>query len=260
VFADMTELENPFGPRQPKRRNWIAVLAALIAVVALGTNYTVYLAADRAEQRAATLESQVTDLQYQLATLQASLADTQARLQLTESSPAPSAGQITIAQDLPRYPDSGQDTALGLTLAPVTGAWYPDGSVRSIDPADGIARAWVVWAHWCPYCQQELPIVKSWYEENAGNNPHLQIVSITTAIDNSASNPLVPYLEAQDFPFPVIVDASGALSAQFGVSAFPFWVFTGPDGTVLGRTAGLLPEEQLAAFFEQLEAIGSEAS
>ena len=257
----MTELENPFGPREkPDRRNWIALLAALIAAVALIANYAVYRAADRAEQRAASLESRVTDLQYQLATLQSSLADTQARLQLAESSPAPSESQAVIAQDLPRYPDSGQDTALGMKLGTVTGAWYPDSQIQSIDPADGIARAWVVWAHWCPYCQKELPIVKSWYEENASDNPHLQIVSITTAIDDSASNPLLPYLEAQDFPFPVIIDTSGSLSAQFGVSAFPFWVFTGPDGTVLGRTAGLLPEEQLAAFFEQLEAVGSEAS
>jgi thiol-disulfide isomerase/thioredoxin len=257
----MTELENPFGPREkPGRRNWIALLAALIAAVALIANYAVYRAADRAEQRAALLESQVTDLQYQLATLQSSLADTQTRLQLAESSPAPSESQAVIAQDLPRYPDSGQDTALGMKLGTVTGAWYPDSQIQSIDPADGIARAWVVWAHWCPYCQKELPIVKSWYEENASDNPHLQIVSITTAIDDSASNPLLPYLEAQDFPFPVIIDTSGSLSAQFGVSAFPFWVFTGPDGTVLGRTAGLLPEEQLAAFFEQLEAVGSEAS
>jgi thiol-disulfide isomerase/thioredoxin len=257
----MTELENPFGPRErPPRRNWVAPLAALIAVVALVANYAVYRAADRAEHRAAALESQVTDLESQLATLQASLADTQARLQVAESSPAPSDGQSVAAQDLPRYPDSGQDTALGMKLGPVTGAWYPNGHTQSIDPADGIARAWVVWAHWCPYCQQELPIVKSWYQQNASDNPHLQIVSITTAIDDSASNPLVPYLEAQDFPFPVIVDTSGALSAQLGVSAFPFWVFTGPDGTVLGRTAGLLPEEQLAAFFEQLEAMGSQAS
>ena len=257
----MTELENPFEPREKTdRRGWIAVLATLIAIVALIANYAVYRAADRAEQRAASLESQVTDLQYQLDTLQASLADTQARLQLAESSPAPSENQSLIAQDLPRYPDSGQDTALGLQLGTVTGAWYPDGRIQSIDPADGIARAWVVWAHWCPYCQKELPIVTSWYEANASDNPHLQIVSITTAIDDSASNPLLPYLEAQNFPFPVIVDTSGSLSAQFGVSAFPFWVFTGPDGTVLGRTAGLLPAEQLAAFFEQLEAVGSEAS
>jgi len=57
----------------------------------------------------------------------------------------------------------------------------------------------------------------------------------------------------------VFIDDSGALSRQFGVSAFPFWVFTGPDGTVLGRTAGLLPEEQMLGIFEQLESIGAGA-
>jgi thiol-disulfide isomerase/thioredoxin len=251
----MNELENPFGPlREPKRHNWIAILAAFVAVVALAGNYWAFRTADRAEQRAATLESQVATLQSQLSALASSISAQ--GLQLTEASPL----DAQVAANLPRYPDSGQDTALGLTLSPVTGAWYPDGKVRTIDPADGTARAWLVWAHWCPYCQQELPIVKAWYESNAANYPHMEIVSITTAMDDSASNPLLPYLQAENFPFPVIIDASGELSTQMGVSAFPFWVFTGPDGTVLGRSPGLLPETQLAAFFEQLEAIGSDAS
>lgn len=251
----MTELENPFGSlREPRKRNWIAMIAVFVAVVALAGNYLAYRAADRAEQRAAALESQVAALRGQLSALASSIS-TQG-LQLTEASPA----DAQVAANLPRYPKSGQDTALGMTLSPITGAWYPDGSVRSIDPSDGIARAWVVWAHWCPYCQQELPIVKSWYEANAAANPHMEVVSITTSIDDSKSNPLLPYLEAENFPFPVIVDTSGDLGTQMGVSAFPFWVFTGPDGTVLGRTAGLLSEEQLASFFQQLETIGSEAS
>jgi thiol-disulfide isomerase/thioredoxin len=252
----MPELENPFGPRErPTRRTWIALVAAIIAVVALASNYALYRSLTDAQRRTTALESQVADLHFQLATLQGSLTDTQANLEATESSPAPSADtQPIVAQDLPRYPESGQDPALGRTLGTVTGPWYSDGTVHSIDPADGTARAWIVWAHWCPYCQKELPLVKSWYQANAAANPHMEIVSITTAMNDSAANPLLPYLESEQFPFPVIIDDTGALSAQFGVSAFPFWVFTGPDGTVLGRTAGLLPEEQLTAVFEQLEA------
>lgn len=255
----MPELENPFGLRErPRRYGWIALLAVLVAVAALVANYALYQSLSDAERRTTSLESQVSDLQFQLASLQASFADTEARLQATESSPLLSSDtQPVVAQDLPRYPDSGEDPAVGRTLGTVTGTWYADGAVHTIDPADGTARAWIVWAHWCPYCQKELPLVKSWSVANAAANPHMEIVSVTTAIDDSASNPLMPYLTSEQFPFPVIIDGSGALGAQFGVSAFPFWVFTGPDGTVLGRTAGLLPEEQLASVFGQLEAIAA---
>jgi len=129
----------------------------------------------------------------------------------------------------------------------------------TFDPADGIARAWLVWAHWCPYCQQELPIVADWHANHADEYPHLELVSITTAMDQTAPNPLVPYLETNQFTFPVLMDESGILTRQPGVNAFPFWVFTGPDGTVLGRTAGLLAEEQLLPIFDQLEQLGAEA-
>ncbi len=129
----------------------------------------------------------------------------------------------------------------------------------TFNPADGKARAWLVWAHWCPYCQQELPIVADWHASRADESPNLELVSITTGMDDTAANPLVPYLETNQFTFPVLMEKSGVLSRQLGVNAFPFWVFAGPDGTVLGRTAGLLAEEQLLSIFDQLEQLAAEA-
>ena len=102
-------------------------------------------------------------------------------------------------------------------------------------------------------------MVADWHENRADEYPNLELVSITTAMDDAAANPLVPYLETSQFTFPVLMDESGVLTRQLGVNAFPFWVFTGPDGTVLGRTAGLLPEEQLLSIFDQLEQMGAEA-
>jgi cytochrome c biogenesis protein CcmG/thiol:disulfide interchange protein DsbE len=255
----MTELENPFvAPRSRPSRTWIAVVAVVVAAGALAADFALYRSLDSANRTASSLQVEVTDLESQLASVQATLADTTTRLQATGSSAASTVdiGQV-VAQDLPRYPDSGEDMAIGLSLGQVSGVWYADGTVHTIDPADGTARAWLVWAHWCPHCQAELPIVKAWYEENAAANPDMDIVSIATAIDDSGPNPLLPYLADEEFPFPVIIDDSGGLSARFGVNAFPFWVFTAPDGTVLGRTVGELPEDQLTAIFEQLEAIGS---
>ncbi|GBE21040.1 sporulation thiol-disulfide oxidoreductase A precursor [bacterium BMS3Bbin01] len=260
---DMPELDNPFGNSIQQSRGpwrWISIVALAIAVAALAANFTLYQSLQKANDDAATLESRIGGLQSRMAAMQSSLTNTENRLQAVESSPAPTLDVSPVtAQDLPPFPGGGQDPAQGLTLGAVSGVWYSDGATHTIDPADGTPRAWLIWAHWCPYCQKELPIVKAWYEANAAENPHMQIVSITTAMDDTAANPLLPYLQEQQFPFPVIIDDSGALGRQFGVSAFPFWVFTAPDGTVLGRTAGLLPEDQMLAIFEQLETIGAES-
>jgi thiol-disulfide isomerase/thioredoxin len=156
---------------------------------------------------------------------------------------------------LPRFDPSVQDPALGVQISGMTGPEYYSGETLAVDAADGKARAWLVWAHWCPYCQQDLPEVKAWVEANAADFPDFEVVSLTTSIDDARGNPLVPYLDELQLPFPVIVDADGSLSSQLGLNAFPFWVFTGPDGTVLGRTAGLLGPERFASIADQLQEI-----
>ena len=125
----------------------------------------------------------------------------------------------------------------------------------TIDPTDGTKRVWLIWAHWCPYCQQELPEISTWYPENADRFPNSELVTVTTSMDPSRGNPLDEYLEAEQFPFPVLVDEDSKLAAQFGTSAFPFWVVTNGDGTVLYRTAGLIGPDAVEQLFTQLEQV-----
>ena len=55
----------------------------------------------------------------------------------------------------------------------------------------------------------------------------------------------------------MIVDPDLRLAEQFGLSAYPFWVFTAGDGTTLLRIAGFLEIDQVADIFGQLEAQAS---
>jgi thiol-disulfide isomerase/thioredoxin len=121
-----------------------------------------------------------------------------------------------------------------------------------IDPADGTKRVWMVWAHWCPYCQEELPSLAAAYEDLAITFPGIDIATVTSSIDPSRGNPLESYLEQQQFPFPVIVDVDLSLAGQMGVGAYPFWVITDGDGTVLFRSAGLLEHTQLVSLMTSL--------
>jgi thiol-disulfide isomerase/thioredoxin len=161
---------------------------------------------------------------------------------------------------LPPFEDSNNDAAvLGqMTHATINGTDYYTNTQFTWSPDDGKARIWLIWAHWCPYCQAELPDLDSWWLENSSRFPNVELVTITTAIDDTRSNPLVPYLDSEQFPFPVVVDESGALSQTFGTTAFPFWVVTDNTGTVVLRVAGALGIESVDQIFAQLETMSAE--
>jgi thiol-disulfide isomerase/thioredoxin len=169
----------------------------------------------------------------------------------TGVSPAPAVP----AGFLPRFTNGTADTALGLTMSTVSATDAYSLEAMNIDPADGTKRVWLIWAHWCPYCQQELPELSQWWPENAAQFPNSELVTVTTSMDPERGNPLDEYLAAEQFPFPVLLDEDSTIAAQFGVSAFPFWVVTNADGTVLYRTAGLIGTDAVEQLFTQLEQV-----
>jgi len=262
-------------PAAPQRGQsfWIAIgLLVLVALVV-----TNVLLIDRVSDLERDLEASIAVVDSDVRDLAASVGDVSSMVDDVESqlvainalalagsntsSLAPDQGTTdqgsAVGAGLPRFDETVPDPALGLQISGLDGPEYYSGQNISIDAADGKARAWMVWAHWCPYCQQEMPGLKAWVDANSAAYPDFELVSVTTAIDEARGNPLVPYLDELQLPFPVIVDADGSLSDQLGLSAFPFWVFTGPDGAVLGRSAGLLGPEQFASIAAQLQDIAS---
>lgn len=158
---------------------------------------------------------------------------------------------------LPPFTDPQNDPAVvgGYVLGELTATEYYSTQQTTITPTDGTARVWLVWAHWCPYCQQELPGLAQWWPENADRFPNTDFVTVTTSMDDTRGNPLTPYLDESQFPFPVLVDPDLRLATQFGTSAFPFWVVTNGDGTVVFRVAGAVGIDAIEAIFTQVEAL-----
>jgi len=175
------------------------------------------------------------------------------------SAGASPAGVATAAADgsLPAFENSANDPAvLGeMKLVSISGPEYYGGTDVTVDPGDGKARVWMVWAHWCPYCQGELPLLEEWYPANSSRFPDVEFVTVTTAIDETRGNPLQSYLDNEQFPFPVIVDETGEIAGKFGTTAFPFWVVTDASGTVLLRVAGAMDITNVDQIFTQLESM-----
>ncbi len=249
----------------PGSRPWIRptlfVIGSLL-ILALVASQT-YLITTLGQTRSdiSSLEAEISDVETAVGDISDEVAglteeiDTvkDVRQRAEETSPAPS----VVEGFLPRFAAGAQDTALGLVLPEISAIEAYSEETVTIDPSDGMKRVWLIWAHWCPYCQEELPMMAEWYPQNAAQFPNAELVTVTTAMDPARGNPLDEYLAAQQFPLPVLRDEDGKLSAQFGVSAFPFWVITNGDGTVLYRTAGLLGVDQVEQLFTQLEAFES---
>ena len=251
------------------RRNWNGPLLAVIALMLAGVLAIQIIqlreSGDLSTEVAALAED-VTDLKPlrrdvdllgdQVAALDGQIA---AAVNAVGASPASIPTQGSDGS-LPIFQDSGNDPAvLGeMTLATISGPEYYSGTNVSFEAADGKARVWMVWAHWCPYCQTELPELEEWYPANASRFPNVELITITSAIDDTRDNPLLPYLDAEQFPFPVIVDESGATSQLFGTAAFPFWVVTDAQGTVMLRVAGALDIASVDQIFAQLETMAAE--
>lgn len=227
-------------------------LVALGFAVLVGLQVWTLLALSSTRARLADLEGAVSAVSATVADLDAAVTVVEGRLSGTAASAAPG-GPAAAEGALPRFASGGPDPAVGMTLAPVAGPEWYSGEGVTVDPADGRHRIWLVWAHWCPYCQRELPIVSEWWAANAADHPDVDIVSITTSIDPSRGNPLEPYLEELQLPFPVIVDGDLTLAARLGVNAFPFWIVTDGEGTVLFRHAGFVEEEGFAGLVAELQ-------
>jgi thiol-disulfide isomerase/thioredoxin len=143
-------------------------------------------------------------------------------------------------------------SAVGQIAPDVSGADY-DGNDVSITN-DGVAKAIVFLAHWCPHCQEEVPRVQEWLD-NGGGVEGVDLYSVSTAAGSAQPNyPASTWLDNENWTVPVIVDdQGGSVHAAYGAGPFPYWVFLNADGTVAVRTAGQLSIDQLEELIGTIE-------
>lgn len=147
-------------------------------------------------------------------------------------------GEVTVeGANLPMLGDSSTDPALGAASPTVSGGDW-DGNQYSI-AADGRPKIVVFLAHWCQFCQAEVPVLQSWI--NSGGLPdNVDMYSITVLSDRLRANwPSQKWLEDEGWTVPVIMDdvQSSAVLA-YGMRGTPFYIVLDGENTNLGRIAG----------------------
>lgn len=103
-------------------------------------------------------------------------------------------------------------------------------------------------AHWCPVCQEEIPIVADWLKAN-GLPDGVEVVAVSTFPDATRDNhPPADWFAASGWPYPVMVDdANGSILAMFGMTRVPSWVVIDDQNFVTARVAGALDSAGLEA-------------
>ncbi len=173
---------------------------------------------------------------------------------------------VTIAGDsLPPMPaqhqvtDISTDPAAGTVAPTLTGTDFA-GNELTIE-ADGRPKVIYFLAHWCPHCQEEVPVVQDLIDE--GQLPDgLDVYGVSTAVDASRGNyPPQAWLERANFTPLVMRDSdAGAAFQAFGGSSFPYVVYLDGENRVVSRSAGNLPGDTIVGLWQSTAAASGAAA
>ncbi len=156
-------------------------------------------------------------------------------------------GTITVnsGTDLPLYiPAASTDAAVGQTIAGFEAQTIDGGTFNSIEP--GVARIYSMLAHWCPFCNEELPEIVEWLAENDLGDD-IEFVAGAVAVDSTRDNyPAADWFDDLGYDGTIIVDNPQAkLMSIMGTNSFPFLVAVDASGQVVERISGVSTKAQL---------------
>lgn len=109
------------------------------------------------------------------------------------------------------------------------------------------------WATWCGPCKMEMPDIQALYEdwdENAGDLVVLGVAGPGIGREGSAED-IAAFLEANGYTYPVVMDDTGTLFYQYGISAYPTTFMIDPEGNVFGYVQGSVSREIMDDIVEQ---------
>ena len=161
-------------------------------------------------------------------------------------------GETTVTGDLlPEFAGENDDNiALGLA-APIFSAPNENSEIVSLEK-NGNAKALLFLAHWCGYCQKEVPVVQG-FIDSAGVPTGVDVIAIATSIDRGRENyPPQKWLADEGWSETQLYDLDREIGNAYGLSAFPYWVFLDKDLNVVARQTGNIPENIVLAQLVQL--------
>ena len=124
-----------------------------------------------------------------------------------------------------------------------------DGGELTLSQYIGLPIVINFWSSWCPPCRQEARALERTWRAYKNRGVILVGVDIQDAEKDARA-----YLAEFDVTYPNGVDTDGTITVDYGVIGLPVTFFVNSDGIVERRWVGAIPERQLIAWVEELEA------
>lgn len=126
-----------------------------------------------------------------------------------------------------------------------------DGGQASLSDSEGEPVLVVFWAHWCPHCRAEMPVLQRLYEDGK-----IDMLTVTTAIEpgTGPAGYRTPeeFVESVGLTAPALADPTGEHAESWRVEAFPTLYFVDSEGQVAEIMSGEVPAEDVLAAFARL--------
>lgn len=114
------------------------------------------------------------------------------------------------------------------------------------------------WATWCGPCRKEMPDIQRLYEEYGSNEGELIILGVVNPKTEEhpknsdvTQSEVEAFLDENEYSYPALMDTTGDVFYQYGISAFPTTFMIDKEGRVKGYVAGALTEEQMKNMISQ---------
>jgi thiol-disulfide isomerase/thioredoxin len=84
------------------------------------------------------------------------------------------------------------------------------------------------WASWCGPCQEEMPLIQSIYERQAGQPQPAVILTINIGESLSTAE---NFMQEKGLSFPVLLDIEQSVAGDYNIRSIPTTLFIDSEGT-----------------------------
>ena len=110
------------------------------------------------------------------------------------------------------------------------------------------------WATWCGPCRSEMPDIQNLYEtyDTEGDNAVIILGVAAPGLGQEKDEAgIKAFLDENGYTYPTLMDTTGDLFSEYGISSFPTTFMIDREGNVFGYVSGALNENMMKNIIEQ---------
>ena len=143
---------------------------------------------------------------------------------------------VSLATSKTQAPPPSDPAAAGFTL-PALGQ---SGQQVSLSQYDGKPVIVNFFASWCPPCQQETPLLASWYKQQHG---HVALLGLD---ENDTTANALKFARAKGVSYPIGFDPQVKVALAYNVDGLPQTFFLNAQHHIVDHVLGAVTKAQLA--------------